>query len=243
MAEVLANLGQPSASGKWDWVSQYHWVEKGLLYSLVTNVGNWFDHWIGKDPLEEGMAIHSSVLAWRIPWTEEPGGLQFMGSQRVSYEWNDMQVGNWDSVHLVHAEKLCGRPPATPSPCTLIEDCLQVLTPGRSGGTCTDDSEKAPRQKSRVTTSGSGRRLANADRSPPQLRWNQSRGELWHSHHMQLSPWGGASYPHRWWYSGPVRILCYGGFPVHCKMFSSIPGLPSLDTSCPLPSCYNLKCL
>ena len=33
-----------------------------------------------KDPLEEGTAIHSSILAWRIPWTEEPGGLQFIGS-------------------------------------------------------------------------------------------------------------------------------------------------------------------
>ena len=36
-----------------------------------------------EDPLEEGMATHSSILAWRIPWTEEPGGLLFMGSQRV----------------------------------------------------------------------------------------------------------------------------------------------------------------
>ena len=36
-----------------------------------------------EDPLEEGMATHSSILAWRIPWTEEPGGLQFMESQRV----------------------------------------------------------------------------------------------------------------------------------------------------------------
>ena len=35
----------------------------------------------GEDPLEKGMAAHSSVLAWRIPWTEEPGGLQSMGSQ------------------------------------------------------------------------------------------------------------------------------------------------------------------
>ena len=34
-------------------------------------------------PLEEGMATHSSILAWRVPWTEEPGGLQSMGSQRV----------------------------------------------------------------------------------------------------------------------------------------------------------------
>ena len=36
-----------------------------------------------EDPLEKGMAIHSSILAWRIPWTEEPGGLQSMESQRV----------------------------------------------------------------------------------------------------------------------------------------------------------------
>ena len=36
-----------------------------------------------EDPLEKGMATHSSILAWRIPWTEEPGGLQSMGFQRV----------------------------------------------------------------------------------------------------------------------------------------------------------------
>ena len=40
-----------------------------------------------KDPLEKGMATHSSILAWRIPWTEEPGGLQSMGSQRVGHDW------------------------------------------------------------------------------------------------------------------------------------------------------------
>ena len=39
-----------------------------------------------EDLLEEGMATHSSVLAWRIPWTEEPGGLQSMGSQRVGHD-------------------------------------------------------------------------------------------------------------------------------------------------------------
>ena len=40
----------------------------------------------GEDPLEEGMVTHSRVLAWRIPWTEEPGGLQSMGSQRVGHD-------------------------------------------------------------------------------------------------------------------------------------------------------------
>ena len=39
-----------------------------------------------EDPLEEGMATHSSILAWRIPWTEEPGRLQSIGSQRVGHD-------------------------------------------------------------------------------------------------------------------------------------------------------------
>ena len=40
----------------------------------------------GQDPLEKEMATHSSILAWRIPWTEERGGLQSMGSQRVRHD-------------------------------------------------------------------------------------------------------------------------------------------------------------
>ena len=40
-----------------------------------------------EDPLEKGMAAHSGILAWRIPWTEEPGGLQSMRSQRVGHNW------------------------------------------------------------------------------------------------------------------------------------------------------------
>ena len=43
-----------------------------------------------EDPLEEGMETHSSILAWRIPWTEEPGGLQRTGSQRVGYDWSEL---------------------------------------------------------------------------------------------------------------------------------------------------------
>ena len=39
-----------------------------------------------EDPLEEEMATHSSILAWRIPWTEEPDGLQYMGLQRVRHD-------------------------------------------------------------------------------------------------------------------------------------------------------------
>ena len=40
-----------------------------------------------EEPLEEGMETHSSILAWRIPWSEEPGRLQSVGLQRVGYDW------------------------------------------------------------------------------------------------------------------------------------------------------------
>ena len=43
-----------------------------------------------EDPLEEGMATHSSILAWRSPWGEEPGGLQSIGSQRVTHVGVDL---------------------------------------------------------------------------------------------------------------------------------------------------------
>ena len=51
------------------------------------NAGNlvWSLGW--EDPLEKGMATHSSIVVWRIPWTEEPDGLQSTGSQRVRHDW------------------------------------------------------------------------------------------------------------------------------------------------------------
>jgi len=47
-----------------------------------------------EDPVEEGMATHSSILAWKIPWAEQPGRLQSIGSQRVRHNWS-----NWACVH------------------------------------------------------------------------------------------------------------------------------------------------
>ena len=50
--------------------------------------GVWFPGW--EDPLEKGTAIHSNILIWGIPWTEEPGRLQSMGSQRVGHNWSNL---------------------------------------------------------------------------------------------------------------------------------------------------------
>ena len=62
------------------------------------------------DPLEEGMAIHSSNLAWRIPWTEEPGGLWSTGLQRVRHHWRDLactHIYSDLSLFLTRLRKWC----------------------------------------------------------------------------------------------------------------------------------------
>ena len=57
---------------------------------MVKNPPAMWETWVQslgwENPLEEGMAIHFSILAWRIPWTEEPGELQSMGLQRVGHD-------------------------------------------------------------------------------------------------------------------------------------------------------------
>ena len=60
-----------------------------LVAQMVKNLPAMWETWIQslgwEDPLEESMATHSSILAWRIPWTEEPGGLQSTGLQRIGW--------------------------------------------------------------------------------------------------------------------------------------------------------------
>jgi len=68
---------------------KYIWAS--LVAQMVKNLPAVWEIWVPllcwKDPLEEGVATHSSILAWRIPRTEEPGGLQSMWSQRVGHNW------------------------------------------------------------------------------------------------------------------------------------------------------------
>ena len=56
----------------------------------------------GEDPVEKGRATHSSILAWRIPWTEEPGGLQSMGLQRVRHNWATNTFTFWILSQFSH---------------------------------------------------------------------------------------------------------------------------------------------
>ena len=66
-------------------------VRASLMAQTVKRLPAMRETWVPslgqEDPLEKEMATHSSILAWRIPWTEEPGWLQSMGLQRVGLDW------------------------------------------------------------------------------------------------------------------------------------------------------------
>ena len=64
--------------------------QASLVAQMVKNPPAMWETWVcplgWEDPLEKGMATHSSILTWRIPWTEEPGGILSMGSRRDGYD-------------------------------------------------------------------------------------------------------------------------------------------------------------
>ena len=68
--------------------SKYEWAS--LVAQRVKRLSAMQETWIrslgGEDPLEKKMATHSSILAWKTPWMENPGGLQFIESQRVGHD-------------------------------------------------------------------------------------------------------------------------------------------------------------
>ena len=86
--------------------SSYTWLRGFPSGSMVKNLPTkrelqekWVRSLSQEDPLEEDTATHSSILAWKTPWTEEPGGLQFMGSQKVEYDWSDLAC----TAHLANS--------------------------------------------------------------------------------------------------------------------------------------------
>ena len=105
---------------KVEWISKwiglyYTWSGASLVAQMLKNFAcnvGWETQvqslgW--EDPLEKGIETHSSILAWRIPWTEEPGGLQSMGLQRVGHDW----VTNTFTSHIVQYLALRWKPHLT----------------------------------------------------------------------------------------------------------------------------------
>ena len=86
---LIPGLGRSPGEG---YSLQYFWTS--LVAQKVKNPSAVWETWVWslgwEDSLEEGMAIYSSILAWMIPWTEEPGELLSTGSQRVGHNWSDL---------------------------------------------------------------------------------------------------------------------------------------------------------
>ena len=94
-----------------------------------------FRPWVGKIPLEEETATHSSILAWRIPWTEGPGGLQSMGSQRVRHDQSDLSCTNWwpqsSNYHCSILFPQGSQEPRTPNILNTVQPTFMYLWEGK----------------------------------------------------------------------------------------------------------------
>ena len=110
---------------KWSLCFLIHCVDfSSLVAQRLKCLPAMWESWVWplgrEDPLEKEMATHSSILAWRIPWAEEPGGLQSMGLQRVGHDWATSlftflqnfkplllkSVFNESIVYCIHLEKI-----------------------------------------------------------------------------------------------------------------------------------------
>ena len=96
------SLGRRKNSSWTSWTS--------LVAQTVKRLPTMQETWVRSlgqdDPLEKEMATHSSSLAWKIPWTEEPGRLQSMGSQRVGHDWATLLHTSWkDEPQMDHRSK------------------------------------------------------------------------------------------------------------------------------------------
>ena len=123
--ESACNAGDPSSitgSGRFPgegmgYPIQYSWVF--LIAQMVKNLPAMQETWVQslgwEDPLEEGMATHSSILDWRIPWTEEPGGLLSMRSQIWTSLSDQAQHNKCLAAWRISAAFIRGKRPVIPS--------------------------------------------------------------------------------------------------------------------------------
>ena len=100
-------------------------LRASLVAQLVKNLSAMQETWVWSlnwnDLLEEGMATHSSVLAWRIPWTEEPGGLRSVGLQRVGHGWATKHTQHSPDLGRLHVLwHSCSSLPADLADCILF---------------------------------------------------------------------------------------------------------------------------
>ena len=88
-----------------DWATELNWTVTQMVKNLPAMWETWVQCLGQEDPLQMGMATHSSILTWSIPWIGEPGGLQSMESQRVGPDWVQSTSMIITNLHL-HLVKL-----------------------------------------------------------------------------------------------------------------------------------------
>ena len=98
---------------------KYCWYSASLVAQAVKHLSTMQETWVQslgqEDHLEKEMAIHSSTIAWKIPWTEEPGRLQSMGPQRVGHNW---------ATSLSISYNIFGEGNGNPLQCSCLENPL-----------------------------------------------------------------------------------------------------------------------
>ena len=127
-------------------------IRTSLVAQTIKCLSTMWETWVQslgwEDPLEKEMAIHSSTIAWKIPWTEEPGRLQSMGSQRVGHDWATSLFtfpfsskstrlyprSKSNSAHWYHSDTLWPSTSPSTSPIDFLdsEPTLQFLLSGLS---------------------------------------------------------------------------------------------------------------
>ena len=117
-------------------------IRASLVAHMVKRLSTTQETWVWslgwEDPLEKEMAIHSSTIAWKIPWTEEPGRLQSMGSQRVGHDWAISlslfcHTLAWIGHRYTYAPSLLNPLPApTPSPPSRLSQSPSLSSPSHA---------------------------------------------------------------------------------------------------------------
>ena len=114
-------------------------IQTSLVAQTVKRLSIIWDTWVWslgwEDPLEKEMAIHSRAIAWKIPWTEEPGRLQSMGSQRVGHDWATPLFtftihSKWKIIMLLSTSRNLDRAQDVVCWCCLVvKSCLTLCDP------------------------------------------------------------------------------------------------------------------
>ena len=144
----------------------------------------WFLGW--EDLLEEGMATHFSILTWRIPWTEEPGGLWSIGSQKVGHDWSNL--AHWAQKRSKCSIALLSTWPSRASPISACRPGSPNAPDLASGFCCWFQVFLNPESEQWQSPAESKCHKYLLGRCPSEGRWEGSGGSLPHLAHD-------ASYP------------------------------------------------